>query len=109
MLELVRRPQFLLDLAEELDWLKQKAGPEVAERWYEAVCASINQLQKHPGLGRPRRDLNKALEYPCLKPTFQLRFLLSFIGFTSQILDFVPRTLHIWVLAPNAGTGLPRV
>jgi plasmid stabilization system protein ParE len=56
-LALKHRPQFLLDLAEELAWLNQKAGPEVAERWYEAVYASIEQLQKHPELGRPRPEL----------------------------------------------------
>jgi toxin ParE1/3/4 len=57
---IVHRPRFLLDLAEELDWLNQKAGPETAERWYEAVCASIEQLRNHPGLGRQRRDLKPA-------------------------------------------------
>ncbi len=53
----VQRPQFLLDLAEELNWLNQKAGPEVAERWYQSLCAAIEQLRRHPGLGRPRWDL----------------------------------------------------
>ena len=28
-----KRPRFLLDLAEELTWLNQKAGAQVAERW----------------------------------------------------------------------------
>jgi dsDNA-binding SOS-regulon protein len=32
-----KRPLFLLDLAEELTWLKDKAGADVAERWYEAL------------------------------------------------------------------------
>jgi len=53
----VQRPQFLLDIAEELEWLNQKAGSEVANRWYVAVCATIEQLRRHPGLGRPRPDL----------------------------------------------------
>jgi toxin ParE1/3/4 len=53
----VQRPQFLLDLAEELTWLNRKAGPEVANRWYEALCSAIEQIQKHPGLGRLRKDL----------------------------------------------------
>ena len=57
MREAVHRPRFLLDLAEELNWLNKKAGPEVANRWYEALCAAIEQLQRQPGLGRPRRDL----------------------------------------------------
>ena len=55
---IVHRPQFLLDLAEELSWLNAKAGPEVAERWYRSVCSTIEQLSRHPGLGRPRTDLS---------------------------------------------------
>jgi len=51
------RPQFLLDLAGELNWLTQKAGPEVANRWYEALCATTDKLQLHPALGRLRPDL----------------------------------------------------
>lgn len=53
----VQRPRFLLDLAEELSWLNERAGPEVAERWYQAVCSTIEQLRKNPGIGRSRRDL----------------------------------------------------
>ena len=40
-----RRPRFLLDLAEELTWLNQKAGGEVAERWYQALKKTILFLQ----------------------------------------------------------------
>lgn len=57
MREALHRPQFFLDVAEELKWLKDKAGPDTAERWYEALWFTIEQLQKHPGLGRPRPDL----------------------------------------------------
>ncbi len=58
MIKVLHRPQFLLDVAEELDWLNQKASPEVANKWYEAVWVTIEQLRRHPGLGRQRRDLN---------------------------------------------------
>ena len=57
MRAIVHSPQFLLDLAEEMTWLNQKGGAEVAERWYEAVCCEIEQVRKQPGLGRSRRDL----------------------------------------------------
>lgn len=43
-----KRPRFLLDLAEELTWLNQKAGPEVAERWYQELKKTIRFLQQHP-------------------------------------------------------------
>jgi plasmid stabilization system protein ParE len=54
----VKRPQFLLDLAEELTWLNKKAGAEVAERWYEALFATIQFLEKNPSVGRARNDLS---------------------------------------------------
>ena len=33
-MRVLKRTRFLLDLAEELYWLKDKAGAEVSERWY---------------------------------------------------------------------------
>ena len=51
------RPRFLLDLAEELSWLNEKAGAETAERWYDALEATIEFVQQHPFIGRERRDL----------------------------------------------------
>jgi plasmid stabilization system protein ParE len=56
-MRVLKRPQFLLDLAEELTWLNDKAGPEVAERWYQALLSTIEELKRHPYLGRPRLDL----------------------------------------------------
>lgn len=56
----VKRPQFLLDLAEELTWLKDNAGADVAERWYEALQATIQFICKNPHVGRERRDLTPA-------------------------------------------------
>ena len=59
-MRILRRPRFLLDLAEELTWLNEKAGPEIAEAWYEALNATLRQLQRHPHLGRLRKDLSPA-------------------------------------------------
>ena len=55
-----KRPRFLLDLAEELTWLKDNAGMEVAERWYEALLATIQFIKKNPLIGRERKDLTPA-------------------------------------------------
>jgi plasmid stabilization system protein ParE len=52
-----KRLRFLLDLAEELAWLKENAGVEVAERWYDALLATIQFICKHPHVGRERKDL----------------------------------------------------
>ena len=53
-----KRPRFLLDLAEELIWLKDKAGAEVAERWYDALLATVQFIEKNPFVGRARKDLS---------------------------------------------------
>jgi plasmid stabilization system protein ParE len=55
-----KRPRFLLDLAEELTWLNDKAGSEVAERWYDALLATLQLIEKNPYVGRERKDLSPA-------------------------------------------------
>ncbi len=55
-----KRPRFLLDLAGELAWLKDKAGAEVAERWYDALAATVQFIGKNPFVGRKREDLSPA-------------------------------------------------
>lgn len=52
-----KRPRFLLDLAEELTWLKDNAGADVAERWYDALRATIQFIGNNPHVGRERKDL----------------------------------------------------
>ena len=52
-----RRPRFLLDLAEELTWLRDHAGADVAERWYQALVNTIRFIEKNPFIGRERKDL----------------------------------------------------
>ena len=59
-MSVVKRPRFLLDLAEELIWLRDHAGPEVAERWYDALMATMEFIQKNPLTGRERKDLSPA-------------------------------------------------
>lgn len=56
-MQAIKRPRFLLDLAEELAWLNLNAGPDVAERWYQSLIETMHDLQRHPLLGRERRDL----------------------------------------------------
>jgi plasmid stabilization system protein ParE len=52
-----KRPRFLLDLAEELTWLNDKAGSDVARRWCDALLATIQFIEKNPFVGRQRKDL----------------------------------------------------
>jgi plasmid stabilization system protein ParE len=55
-----KRPRFLLDLAEELIWLNEKAGAEAAERWYDALLPTTEFIRKNPLMGRGRKDLSPA-------------------------------------------------
>jgi plasmid stabilization system protein ParE len=55
-----KRPRFLLDLGEELTWLNDKAGAGVAERWYDALLATLQFIEKNPFIGRERKDLSPA-------------------------------------------------
>ena len=59
-MQAIKRPRFLFDVAEELTWLNKKAGAEVAERWYQSLLITLEDLKRQPYLGRERRDLKPA-------------------------------------------------
>jgi plasmid stabilization system protein ParE len=52
-------PTFYQDVAEEVESLARRASPEIAERWHAALDQTIQQLLRHPYLGRQRMDLNQ--------------------------------------------------
>jgi len=56
-MELVTRPQFYLDVAEEVEYLAGQGGDGLAARWHAALDKTIKQLVRHPFLGRQRSDL----------------------------------------------------
>jgi len=56
-MELVTRPQFYLDISGEVEYLARRGGPEVAVRWHRALDQTIQQLLRHPHIGRQRTDL----------------------------------------------------
>lgn len=54
------RSAFYRDVSKEIEWLVRKAGPEIADRWQEALWETITELEKFPFLGRERTDLRPA-------------------------------------------------
>ena len=58
-MNLIVRPQFYLDIEEEVYWLLDNAGAEVAERWHDAVWQTIEFLKTQPQTGRERKDLKQ--------------------------------------------------
>jgi plasmid stabilization system protein ParE len=86
----VKRPRFLLDLAEELVWLKTNAGAQVADRWYQALVTTVQFIQKNPHAGRARKDL---------KPT----------GIRSWRVRGFPRWLIFYEVTPNKEVVFYRV
>jgi plasmid stabilization system protein ParE len=57
------RPRFYEDIAEEVYWLLEKAGAEVAEHWHESVWQTVELLKTSPFIGRKRTDL----KYPGIR------------------------------------------
>ena len=45
---------FWADLLKQVDWYRDHASPEVAERYVNAVEATLQELANAPGLGRHR-------------------------------------------------------
>jgi plasmid stabilization system protein ParE len=54
----IYRPQFWLDLEAGVEYLAERASPEVASRWHEEVLATVRRIENQPDLGRLRRDLS---------------------------------------------------
>lgn len=51
------RPQFYQDVSDGVAYLAAEADANVATAWAEAVWATVQELSRHPGLGRMRSDL----------------------------------------------------
>ena len=57
------RPRFYADIAEEVYWLLEKAGPEVAGHWHESVWQTVELMKTSPFIGRKRTEL----KYPGIR------------------------------------------
>lgn len=53
-LRLERSEYFWADLERRVDWYRDHAGPEIAERFVSAAQSTLTALCQTPGLGRPR-------------------------------------------------------
>lgn len=51
---LQRADYFWADLTRQVDWYRDEASPEVAERFVDAVEATLTVLMRQPNLGRRR-------------------------------------------------------
>ena len=50
-------PRFYEDIAEEVYWLLEKGGSEVAQHWHESLWQTVALLKTSPFIGRRRTDL----------------------------------------------------
>jgi len=53
-LSLHQSDYFWADLLKQTDWYRDHASPKIAERFVEAVKATLHKLTQTPGLGRRR-------------------------------------------------------
>jgi len=58
-MNVIVRPQFYRDVEEEVYWLLEKAGAEVAQQWHNALWQTIELLTTQPQIGRERKDLKQ--------------------------------------------------
>ena len=56
-MKVLKRPVFLLDVADCADYLFTEAGEDVARRWKESLDGTIALIAKYPEIGRLRHDL----------------------------------------------------
>jgi toxin ParE1/3/4 len=55
MIRVIRQSDcFWADMLRQIDWYREKAGPDVAARYVSAVEATLQALARSPGLGRAR-------------------------------------------------------
>ena len=53
-LAIKRSDHFWADLLKQVDWYRDNANGEIAEKYVDAVEATLQDLSRSPGLGRPR-------------------------------------------------------
>ena len=53
-LSLHQSDYFWADLLKQVDWYRNHASPEIAERFVETVKATLHKLTQTPGMGRQR-------------------------------------------------------
>jgi toxin ParE1/3/4 len=85
---------FWEDLAQQVDWYRDEASPEVAEKFVDAVEATPNLLTAQPELGRERfrswPELAGIRSYRVRKPFH--RFLIFYRHQGSSL--FAERLIH---------------
>ena len=72
LLLLERSDYFWADLECRVDWYRDHAGPEIAERFVSAAQSTLTELCETPGLGRPRfktlPELSGICSFPIQRP-----------------------------------------
>lgn len=93
-LSLHQSDDFWADLLKQVDWYRDHATPEIAERFVAAVNATLHKLTQTPGLGRRRFT-----DWPELEGIRAFRVhppfnrLLIFYRYDSETL-FAERLIH---------------
>jgi toxin ParE1/3/4 len=93
-LRLERSEYFWADLERRVDWYRDHAGPEIAERFVAAAQSTLATLCQSPGLGRPRfktwPELSGIRSYR-IQPPFHRHLIFYRCEATSL---FVERLIH---------------
>jgi len=90
----------------QVEYLDEKASPEVSDRYLSAATAAFDQLAQMPGLGAPRDDLNTNLGTLRMWPVPEFPKYLIFYRATTEAVEII-RVLHgaqnvEWIIAEEA-------
>jgi len=72
--------EFIADLERQFEWYALNADWEIAERYLDAVEATVNLLDRHPRLGPPG-----GFQHPRLR---DWRFFVAFRPFNKHVLFY---------------------
>mgnify|MGYP001367904431 CR=1 FL=1 len=93
-LALQQSDYFWADLQKQVDWYRDNANSKVAEHYIAAVEATLKELTKTPGLGRPRfQDLPELAGLHSWRVHMPFHRHLIFYRFNDKMLS-AERVLH---------------
>ena len=90
---IVLRPLVADDLEMHVEYLDEKASPEVSDRYLAAVNSAFEQVARMPDIGAPRDYLNPRVGNLRMWPVPQFRNYLIFNSTTIEAVEII-RILH---------------
>jgi toxin ParE1/3/4 len=87
------QPRVTEDLERQVEYLDERANPEVSDRYLKSVYGAFDLLAQMPGMGAPREQLNPRLNGLRMWPVPDFPKYLIFYRATDETVEVI-RVLH---------------